>query len=204
VLGTGSAFKVVGTGSAFNEVKSPKHVVHVAALEQELVSKYALDNEAAGLIQPSRAVIATQYAEAQLACAAVACLLDSGFDELSTDPEASAVGVDAEPIELQHVLVRRESDGPTELAVSGDDAVDLSDEHVVGSCPLVEERSAGRGCRGGRDVVGPGDGVQVPEKGVVPALTSSNRYHPDRMPQRCPPTKGHVPSSAGDVTGCRG
>jgi hypothetical protein len=78
-----------------HEVTSHEEVVHVATPEQELVAQNVLDHEAAGLIQPSRAGVATQYAQAELACAALARLLDSGLNELSSGPEASPAGVNS-------------------------------------------------------------------------------------------------------------
>jgi len=116
----------LGDGLFVHEVTSHEDVVHVAVPEQELVSQYALDHEAAGLIQPSRGGVATQYAQAELACAALASLLDSGLNEMSSGPEAS---------------------------------------------------------RGRGGIVGPCGGVELPENLLVPELSSSNRYHPDRMPQ---------------------
>ena len=173
----------MGDGLLVHEVTSHEDVVHVAAPEQELVSQHALDNEAAGLIQPSRAGVATQHAQAQLACAAPARLLDSGLNERSSGPEALPAGVNCQPIDVQHVLARRECAGSTELGVPDYKAVDHGDENVVRPCALVEEPSAGGWRGGGGDVVGPGGGVELAESHIVPELGTSNRYHPDRMPQ---------------------
>jgi len=184
-------------------VTGHEDVVHVAAPEQKLVAQQTLDNEAASLIQPSRARVATQYAQAELASAALSCLLDRRLDERSSSSEASPAGVNSQPIDVQHVLVRRESAGSTELGVPDYEVVDHGDKYVVRMRPLVEERSADR-WRGGRgDVVGPSGGVELPQNLLVPELSLSNRYHPDRMPQRFGSTKDHVPPYLGDPTGCR-
>jgi len=79
--------------------------------------------------------------------------------------------------------VRWEWAGPTELGVSDYDAVDHGDEYVVRACPLVEEPCANRWRGGGGEVVSPRGGV-LPENLLVPELSSTNRYHADRMAQK--------------------
>ena len=190
-------------GLFVHEVTRHEDVVHEATPEPELVSQQALDNEAAGLIQPSGAHVATQHAQAELASAALSCLLDRRLDERSSGSEASPVRVNSQPIDVQHVLARRERAGSTQPGVPDHEAVDHGDEHVVWARPLVEEGGADRWKGRGGDVVGPSGGVELPQNLLVPELSLSNRYHPDRMPQRRPSTKDQVPPYLGDPTCCR-
>jgi hypothetical protein len=185
---------VEGTGFVC-EVTSHEDVVHVATLKQELRAQDALDHEAAGLVQPSGAGVATQYTQAQLACSAVSGFLDGSLDQPSTDTASSPVGVNRQPVELHHVLVRRELDRPAELRVTGDNTVSLGDKDVIGPSPLGEERAADRWCWGRGDIVGPGGVIQPSEDGIVCQLRSSNRYHWNRMPHMRWSTQGQLVSS---------
>jgi hypothetical protein len=136
-----------------------------------------------------RAGVGTQDSAPELACAAVAGLLDDSLDECSTGAVAGSVRVNCQPTEFQQVIVRRERDRLTELGVADDDTVNLGDEHVVGSRLLGEERRANRRCWASETVVVPRGGVHLPENGVVPRTISWNREHRDRMPQRRPITR---------------
>lgn len=159
-------------------------VVDVATTQQELGAQYALDLEAAGLVKSPGSGVATQHPQAQLARPAAGGLLDSGLDEPSSGALAPMVGVNAEPIDLQNVIMGREADGPAQLRVPDDHAVKLGHEHVLGRGSLVEERRTRWRCRARGGVIGPGGGVQPRQGEVVPRLSSANRYHRNRMAQR--------------------
>ena len=103
-----------------DELASHEDVVDVAAVKEELCSKDALDREATGLVQQPGTGVGTQDAEAQLVCAAALCLLHGRLDEPATGTVALSLRINCQPVESQHMIVRRERDRLTELQVADD------------------------------------------------------------------------------------
>jgi len=102
------------------ELAGHQDVVDVAAVKEELCSKDALDREATGLVQQPGTGVGTQDAEAQLVCAAALCLLHGRLDEPATGTVALSLRINCQPVESQHMIVRRERDRLTELQVADD------------------------------------------------------------------------------------
>lgn len=107
---------------------------------------------------------------------------------------AMSLRINCQPVESQHMIVRRERDRLTELRVSDDDTLNLGNEHVLGPRPLREERGTDRRGRAGRDVSGPRGCVHPSENGVVLRTGLSNRQRRARMPQRTRDHQGHAPA----------
>ena len=126
-------------------------------------------------------------------CAAALCLQYGRLDEPATGTVALSLRINCQPVEGQHVIVRRDRDRLTELRVADDDTLNLGDEYVVGPRLIREERGAHRRGRTGRDVSGPRGCVHLSENGVVLRTGFSNRQHRDRMPQRTLDHQGSRP-----------